>query len=110
MDLSKLSDKKLMDQYIKACYQEEQAVAEKMEIREEFKKRLTKAKLNSNVVGDYSILKYKKITFKTELAEAEVLGAVKKTKDTKVLRSLYDKGVKVPGVVESVQVAIRRVK
>jgi len=112
MDLSKLSDQKLINKYTEAGYAEEGAVAEKMAIREEFKARLEKAKLDSKAVGDYSVIKYKKVTFKTKKPEAEALGAIKTKKvvDTKLLRSLYDKGIKVPGVNETTQVTVRRVK
>lgn len=77
-------------------------------IREELMHRLNEEKKDGEVIGDYQISKRKRISFKTKLEEAEEFGAVKQAPDTKKLRALYNKGIKIPGVNVTEYLSVRR--
>ena len=86
----------------------DQTMAEMVMIREEVLTRLKEAKKDGELIGEYSVTKAKRITFKTKLEEAEELGAVKTVPDTSILRKLYNKGIKVPGSKVTVYLSVRR--
>lgn len=77
-------------------------------IREELLHRLEEEKKDGELILEYAIRKNKRVTFKTTLEEAEVLGAIKKAVDSDVLKKLYNKGIKVPGVNETIYLSVRR--
>lgn len=110
MNLLKLSKEELiaMLQDLNNVYDE--VMGGMTEIRNEFLDRLTKEKKDGEIVGEYQVSKTKRITFKTTLEQAEELGAIKKAPDTKILKNLHDKGVKVPGTSETVYLSVRKLK
>jgi hypothetical protein len=88
----------------------DEVMAEMVMIREELLTRLKEEKKDGEIIGEFSIKKSKRVTFKTTLEEAEPLGAVKKAPDNKVLKQLHDKGIKVPGVKETIFLSVRRLE
>jgi hypothetical protein len=79
-------------------------------IREELLHRLVKAKKDGEIIGKYSVTKSKRFLFKTTLEQAQELGAIKQAVDAGILRTLYDKGIKIPGVEITTYVSIRRLE
>lgn len=86
----------------------EQIMAEMVMIRFELLSRLEEEKKDGELVGEYSLTKTKRVNFKTSLEEAQELGAVKQAVDTGVLKKLYNKGIKVPGVEITTYLSVRR--
>ena len=54
--------------------------------------------LKGTIVGDKSVTKQMRVSFKTTLTEARELGATAEAPDKKKLKQLYDAGAMVPGV------------
>lgn len=77
-------------------------------VRQELLDRLEKENKDAELVGEYSLTKSKRVTFKTTLEEAQVLGAVKPAVDTTTLRKLYNKGIKIPNVEVTTYLSVRR--
>ena len=86
----------------------DQTMAEMVMIREEILTRLKEAKKDGELIGEYSVTKAKRVTFKTSMEEAEELGAIKKAVDSAILRKLHNKGIKVPGVKVTTYLSVRR--
>jgi hypothetical protein len=107
-DLLNKSKEELVDKLQEFNLQEEQVMASMVMIREELLNRLTEEKKDGELIGEYSIKKAIRISFKTSLEQAEELGAIKKSVDSNVLRKIHNKGVKVPGVVETTYLSVRR--
>lgn len=79
-------------------------------IRSELLSRLEEEKKDGEVIGEYSIKKSKRISFKTTLEEAKEFGAVKEAVDNDVLKKLHTSGVEVPGAQETVFLSVRKMK
>ena len=111
-DLQKLSKEKLVEKLQEINLENEQTMAGMVMIREELLARLDEEKKDGELVGEYSITKAIRITFKTTLEQAAELGAVVKTSkvDTTMLRKMHDSGVKVPGVDVKTYLSVRRLK
>lgn len=86
----------------------EEVMANLVMIREELMARLDDEKKDGELIGDYSVSKTKRVTFKTSVEQAEELGAVKKAVDTTKLKKLHDKGIEVPGTNITVYLSIRK--
>jgi hypothetical protein len=50
---------------------------------------------NGEIIGDYSVVKAKRVNFDVTLEQAQELGAVKQAIDTSALKKLYDKGIEI---------------
>ena len=109
-DLLKLSKEKLIQILEDRNIVYDQTMAELVMIRQELLARLEEEKKDGEIIKDYAISKRKRVTFKTTTEEAEKYGAVKKAIDPKILRSLYNRGIKVPGVVVTEYLSIRKIK
>ena len=107
-DLIKLSKEKLIDKLQEFNLQEEQVMASMVMIRTEILARLEEEKIDGCLVGEYSVTKAKRVSFKTSLEEAQNYGAIKSVIDTDILRKLYNKGVKIPGVNIVYYLSVRR--
>ena len=107
-DLLKLSKEELIEKLQVFNLEEEQVMASMVMIREEILARLEEEKKDGELIGEYSVTKAKRVNFKTSLEEAQEFGAVKQSVDTTVLKRLYDKGVKVPGVSITTYLSVRR--
>lgn len=107
-DLLELSKEKLIEKLEALNIREEETMASMVMIREELLHRLTEEKKDGELIGEYSVTKAKRVTFKTSLEEAEPLGAIKKAVDTDALRKLFNKGIKIPGVQETIYLSVRR--
>jgi len=107
-DLGKVTKLTLIDLLESRNIIYEQIMAEMVMIREELLHRLEEAKIDAERIGEYSVTKAKRVSFKTSLEEAEVLGAVKKSVDTDQLKKLHNKGIKVPGVQTTIYLSVRR--
>lgn len=110
-DLLKLSKKKLVDKLQAFNLKYDDIFASMVMIREELLARLKEEKKDGELVGEFSISKATRITFKTTLEQAKELGAVIEVPkvDTKALRKLHDSKVKVPGVDIKVYLSVRRI-
>lgn len=107
-DLAKAKKEALIESLQDRNIVYEQIMAEMVMIREELLHRLKKAKKDGELIGEYSVTKAKRVTFKTTIEEAEPLGAIKQAVDSTVLRKLYNKGIKIPGVKETIYLSVRR--
>ena len=88
----------------------DEMMANMVMIREELLHRLEEEKIDGCLIGEYSVKRAKRVSFKTSLEEAEVLGAVKKAVDPDVLRKLRNKGIEIPGVQETTYLSVRRLE
>ena len=107
-----LSEESLMEAHEKAIYLMEEIEATVLAIREELKARLEAEGVKGKVIGNYSVTKANRISFKTTIDQARELGAIvtKESIDTKVLRSLYDSGVEVEGAEQTSYLLIKPVE
>ena len=86
----------------------EDLMASMVMIREEVMARLDEEKKDGEIIGDFSVTKTKRVTFKTSIEQAEELGAVKKAVDTTKLKKLYDKGIKIPETNVTIYLSVRK--
>ena len=107
-DLLTLSKEKLIEKLDEFNVANEETMACLVMIREELLNRLEEEKKDGERIGEYSVTKAKRISFKTSFEEAKDLGAVKEAVDTGKLRVLHNKGVKVPGTSITVYLSVRR--
>jgi len=124
-DLIEMTEAELIDRYEKLGYQEEEVVAEKIEIRNEIGQRLKKSKLDSKMIGDWAVTLYKKVVVKTPdkrtdkvayeafMEKMRELGLVKEVTELKIetgkAKTLFKAGVKVPGVSEEEKMRMAKV-
>lgn len=109
-DLLKLSKENLIEKLQEFNLQEEQIMASLVMIREELLHRLEEEKKDGELIGEYSVTKASRISFKTTLEQALELGAVKQAVDSEALRKLHNKGIKVPGTSVTIYLSVRRLK
>ena len=107
-DLLTLSKEKLIEKLDEFNVANEETMACLVMIREELLNRLEEEKKDGERIGEYSVTKAKRISFKTSFEEAKDLGAVKEAVDTGKLRVLHNKGVKVPGTSITIYLSVRR--
>ena len=107
-DLLTLSKEKLIEKLDEFNVANEETMACLVMIREELLNRLEEEKKDGERIGEYSVTKAKRISFKTSFEEAKDLGAVKEAVDTGKLRVLHNKGVKVPGTSITTYLSVRR--
>jgi hypothetical protein len=50
---------------------------------------------NGEIIGNWSVVKAKRVNFDVTLEQAQELGAVKQAIDTSALKKLYDKGIEI---------------
>jgi len=124
-DLIEMTEAELIDRYEKLGYQEEEVVAEKIEIRNEIGQRLKKSKLDSKMIGDWAVTLYKKVVVKTPdkrtdkvayeafMEKMRELGLVKEVTELKIetgkAKMLFKSGVKVPGTIEEEKMRMAKV-
>lgn len=106
-DLIKITKEELIDRLERLNEAYDEAEAEMSAIRSELLERL--GKKDGEIIGEYSVKRAKRITFKTSLEEAKSLGAIKDAVDTEVLRNLHGKGVVVPGTNVTEYLSVRRI-
>lgn len=109
-ELLTLSKEELVGKLDKLNIDNEQIMAEMVMIRSEILARFEEEKKDGEIVGEYSLTKSKRVTFRTSLEQAEELGATKKAVDTAKLKTLYNKGVEVPGTQETIYLSVRRLQ
>ena len=93
-----MSKKDLVELYANVLHNQEDIEATIKAIKDELVERMD---TNGEIVGNYSLVKAKRINFKIDLEKAKELGAVKPAIDNSVLKKLFDKGVKIPHEVTS---------
>lgn len=124
-ELIEMTEAQLIDRYEKLGYQEEETVAEKIEIRNEISVRLKKSKLDSKMIGDWAITIYKQVTVKVPdkrtskvayesfMEKMKELGLVKEVTELKIetgkAKMLFKSGVKVPGTIEEEKMRMAKV-
>lgn len=124
-DLIEMNETELIERYEKLGYQEEEVVAEKIEIRNEISVRLKKSKLDSKMIGDWAITLYKQISVKAPdkrtdkvayaafIEKMKELGLVKEVTELKIetgkAKMLFKSGVKVPGTIEEEKMRMAKV-
>ncbi len=107
-ELPTISKEKLLKEYERLGYKEEEIAGAKQAIRQEI---LTRMKLDAEVWGYYSVTKVRRPNYNSvKLETAKELGAVKEAVDTKVLANLHSKGVKIDGLKESVYPLIKNLE
>ena len=107
-DLSTLSKQILVETLATRNMVLDEIEAELVMIRQELLHRLEEENKDGELIGEYSVTKAKRITFKTTLEQAQILGAVTTSVDKIVLRKLHNKGIKVPGVEITTYLSVRR--
>lgn len=107
-DLQKLSKEKLIEKLDEFNIEEEQIMASMVMIRTEILARLDEEKKDGELIGEFSVTKAKRISFKTTLDQAKELGAIKEAVDTGALRKLHNEGIKVPGTQITIYLSVRR--
>lgn len=107
-DLATLSKEDLVTAYTQILAVEEEIGATKEIVREEIMSRMEH---DAEVVGDYSITKAKRYSFKTPIEEAKALGAIKTVEqlDTKVLKQLVLSGVAITGMEQKEYIIIKNI-
>ena len=80
------------------AYAKEQMEAAMKVYSDELLIRLKEENISGKVVGNKSISKATRLSFKTTLDEARTLGAIKEAIDSEILKKLYYSKVNVPGV------------
>jgi len=88
----RLSKEQLVERFAETCRIEEEIQAQKMAIKDALVEKLEG---DGEVIGDYSVVKAKRINFKVDLEKAKELGAVKEAVDSSALKKLYDKGIEI---------------
>lgn len=99
----------LVENYAKLQYQKEEVEAAEKMIKEALMEHLDKMKIDSQLVGDWSISRARRVSFKTELEMARSLGAIKEAIDEPKLRQLDKAGVEIPGKNVTVYLLIRNI-
>lgn len=101
-EILKMSDEELVQLYVETRQEEEDVAAQKLAVKQELIERLKKENRDGKEIGEYSVTRFKMVTFKTSLEEAKKHGAVKveEKPDLILLRKLYDNGVKIEGAGE----------
>ena len=84
--------------------------AAKAALSEEFMARLQQEKISGKVVGNWSISKATRITFKLTVDQAREFGAVKESVDQTVLKNAYFNGAQVPGMQKTEYPIVREVE
>lgn len=107
-ELLTLSKEELISKLEELNIANEDIMASMVMIRSEIMARLDEENKDGELIGDYSVSKTKRVTFKTSVEQAEELGAVKKAVDSTKLKKLYDKGIEVPGTNVTVFLSIRK--
>lgn len=107
-DLQNFTKEKLIEKLEELNITNEEVMANMVMIREEMLHRLDEEKKDGEIIGEFSVTKTKRVTFKTSIEQAEELGAVKKAVDTTKLKKLYDKGIKIPETNITVYLSVRR--
>lgn len=107
-ELQTVSKEKLLQEYEKLGYKEEEIASTKMAIRQEI---LARMKLDAEVWGYYSVTKVKRPNYNSvKIETAKELGAIKEAVDTKVLANLHAKGVKIEGLKETIYPLIKNLE
>lgn len=103
-----MTKEELVNNLAQLNIEEEQLMANMVEIRNELLRRLEEENKDGEVVGEYTISKTKRVSFKTTIEQAQELGAVKPAVDTQMLKKMHDKGIEVPGTSVTVYLSMRR--
>lgn len=107
-ELQTIPKEKLLQEYDKLRYKEEQIVAEKVALKEEI---LARMKRDAEVWGLFSVTKSIRPNYKSvKLETAKELGAVIEAVDTKMLAKLHSKGVKIDGLKETIVLLIKNLE
>lgn len=111
-EILSMTDDQLIDLYEQTQLQMVDHESTLSEVRDILKERLKAKNLKSAVIQEYSVSIFPVVRFKTTLAQAQELGAVKveEKADTSKLRTLHDAGVEVPGVDVSENIRISPIK
>lgn len=107
-ELPTISKEKLLEEYDKLRYKEEQIEAEKVALKEEI---LSRMKYNAEVWGFFSVTKSVRPNYKSvKLEIAKELGATTEAVDTKALARLHSKGVQIEGLKETIVLLIKNLE
>lgn len=105
-----MTTEEILEEREKADLMIEQLEAAKSVFNSELLDRLNTEKVDGMVVGEKSITKVKRYSFKTPLSYAEEMGAVKTVVDTEKLKSLVLKGIDVPEVNVTEYILVKTIK
>ena len=103
-ELVSASKEQLVEAYLDVGRREEEVAAEKQAIKEEI---LTRMDTDSEVVGNYSVTKAKRVSFSVTLDQARSLGAIKEAVDNDALKKMAAGGTEIPGMKVSLYPVIR---
>jgi hypothetical protein len=87
-----LTKEQLVDLYANTLTEQEEIEATIKVIKDELAGRMD---TNGEIIGNYSVVKAKRVNFDVTLEQAQELGAVKQAIDTSALKKLYDKGIEI---------------
>ena len=107
-DIIEWSKQKLVDELEKLNDRNEDIMASMVAIRTELLHRLEEENKDGELIGEYSVTRAKRVTFKTDLEDAMELGAVKQVPDTTALKKLYNKGIEIPKTIITTYLSVRR--
>lgn len=97
LTLEQYSKEELVTRLQQVMVETEQLEAEESEIRNML---IEKMDTKSEIIGDLALTKVTTTRFSTKLPEAKKLGAtkMKEVVDTEILKIMYERGEKIPGV------------
>ncbi|OGK64442.1 hypothetical protein A2209_03975 [Candidatus Roizmanbacteria bacterium RIFOXYA1_FULL_41_12] len=87
--LTSLTKEELTEAFFQTVQEEEDLQARKVAVKDEL---LNRMEADSEVIGNYSVSKRKRYSFTVTDQEAQELGAVKMSKDSTALKTLFLKG------------------
>ncbi len=103
-DLATASKEQLVEAYLDVGRREEELAGEKSAVKEEI---LSRMDTDSEIVGQYSVTRAKRVSFKITLDQARELGAITEAPDTEKLKQLALGGTEVPGMKVTVYPLVR---
>lgn len=91
-DLVKATKEELVELYSITSTIIEELEAQSKVVKDELAGRMD---TNGEIIGEWSVVKAKRVNFDVTLEQAQELGAVKQAIDTSALKKLYDKGIEI---------------
>ena len=103
-ELAIATKEQLIQAYLDVGRKEEEIAGEKQAIKEEI---LARMDTDSEIVGNYSVTRAKRVSFSVTIDQARDLGAIKEAVDNDALKKMAAGGMEIPGMKVSVYPVIR---
>ncbi len=103
-ELATATKEQLVEAYIRIGMKEEEVKAEKDALKEEL---LSRMDTDSEIVGQYSVTRARRVSFSTTIDQARDLGAIKEAVDNDALKKMAANGMEIPGMKVTVYPLVR---